>query len=47
MDKTYPIRNFTFSFLNAKLEEIELFKNDPATFLLQKDPLTVKKLGLK
>lgn len=44
---TYPIRNFTFSFLTAKSEEIELFRSDPATFLLQKDPLTVKKLQLK
>lgn len=44
---TYPIRNFLFSFLTAKPEEIELFKNDPASFLLQKDPLTVKKLWLK
>jgi hypothetical protein len=44
---TYPIRNFTFSFLTAKQEDITLFKNDPASFLLQKDPLTVKKLQLK
>jgi hypothetical protein len=44
---TYPIRNFSFSFATAKPEEVELLKNDPATFLLQKDPLTVKKLGLK
>ena len=44
---THPIRNFVFSFVNTKPEDIELFKNDPATFLLQKDPLTVKKLQLK
>ncbi len=44
---THPIRNFTFSFLSAKTEEIELLKNDPASFLLQKDPLTVKKLQLQ
>ena len=44
---TYPIRNFSFSFATATTEEIELFKNDPASFLLQKDPLTVKKLQLK
>jgi hypothetical protein len=47
MGKTYPIRNFSFSFANATTEDIELFKNDPASFLLQKDPLTVKKLQLK
>ena len=47
MGTTYPIRNFSFSFLTAKPEEIELFKSDPASFLLQKDPLTVKKLQLK
>lgn len=45
--KAQAIRNFTFSFATAKPEEIELFKTDPASFLLQKDPLTVKKLGLK
>lgn len=45
--KPQAIRNFTFSFATAKPEEIELFKTDPASFLLQKDPLTVKKLGLK
>lgn len=44
---TYPIRNFSFSFLNSSDEDRELLKNDPATFLLQKDPLTVKKLQLK
>ena len=46
-NKTQVIRNFTFSFINSKPEEIDLFKNDPASFLLQKDPLTVKKLQLK
>jgi len=47
INTTHPIRNFIFSFLTAQSEEIELLKNDPVTFLLQKDPLTVKKLGLK
>lgn len=47
IDTTHPIRNFSFSFITATTEEIELFKNDPASFLLQKDPLTVKKLQLK
>ena len=44
---THVIRNFTFSFDTAKLEELSLFENDPITFLLQKDPLTVKRLALK
>lgn len=44
---THVIRNFTFSFDTAKVDELSLFENDPITFLLQKDPLTVKRLDLK
>jgi tRNA A37 threonylcarbamoyladenosine synthetase subunit TsaC/SUA5/YrdC len=44
---TYPIRNFTLSFANSSKDEISLFWNDPITFLLQKDPFTIKKLQLQ
>lgn len=48
LDKTtYPIRNFKFAFLTASLSDKELFKNDLRTFLLQYDPLTVRRLQIK
>ena len=48
LDKTtYPIRNFKFPFLTASASDKDLFKNDLRTFLLQYDPLTVRRLQIK
>jgi hypothetical protein len=43
-DKTYAIRGFILSLKDAKSKDLILFKNDPKSYLLQKDPLTVKKV---
>ncbi len=43
---TNTIRNFKFSFPTSTSADRELLKSDPKTFLLQFDPLTVKRLQL-
>lgn len=41
---TYNIRNFSFGFIESTISDKNLFKNDPRTFLLQYDPLTIRRL---
>lgn len=42
-EKQYTLRNTSLSLSNEKAQDVVMFRNDPKTYLLQKDPLTVKK----
>lgn len=44
---THPVRNFRLNFTTTSNSDKRLFSNDPGTYLLKIDPLTVKQVGLK